>query len=265
MKNISSVCVKKAPHDTQPVLIKAMNTELKVSPAMHPAWEEERERLHRQMLSSVSHDLKTPLASIIGSLEIYQRMKATLDPEKRNMLMETALQEAYRLDVFVTNILDMARLDEGRMVPQRTHIQLKHLIDDCIGKMASRLQEGSVSIQPSGDIDVWVDAGLISRAVQHLLDNAVKYCPPPVEIAIRYGRDNEMAFIAVSDNGLGIPPHREDEIFNKYTRLAKTDYQVAGTGLGLSICRAIARLHDGNITVANRPQGGAEFTLTFQG
>src|SRR3984885_4716957 len=92
-----------------------------------PVLDDERERLHRQMLSSVSHDLKTPLASIIGSLEIYERMRNTLSAEKKQMLVETALQEAYRLDTFVTNILDMARLEEGKLRLQYSRVQLKHL------------------------------------------------------------------------------------------------------------------------------------------
>src|SRR5580704_8023351 len=101
--------------------------------------DEHRERLHRQMLSSVSHDLKTPLASIIGSLEIYERMKDTLAAEKRHMLVETALQEAYRLDTFVTNILDMAKLEEGKLRLQYSTAQLRHMIEDCIAKLSMRL------------------------------------------------------------------------------------------------------------------------------
>ena len=104
----------------------------------------ERELMHRQMMSSVSHDLKTPLASIIGSLEIHDQMKAQLKPEKKQALLDTALQEAYRLDNFITNILDMAKLENGQVRVKKELCDIGELLQACTNQLASRLKDSDV-------------------------------------------------------------------------------------------------------------------------
>ncbi len=101
--------------------------------------DEEREQLHRQMLSSVSHDLKTPLASIIGSLEVYERMKDKLPEEKKTTLIHVALQEAYRLDNFITNILDMARFENHIVKPHYERTEITAIVSDCLLRLNNRL------------------------------------------------------------------------------------------------------------------------------
>src|SRR6202042_3378204 len=113
--------------------------------------ETERKRLHRKILSSVSHDLKTPLASIIGSLEVYDRMNGRLTENQQKSLIEVALQEAYRLDNFITNILDMAKLENGAVKLRHDKILVNSLLEDCITRLGNRLKASEVSVEAPAD------------------------------------------------------------------------------------------------------------------
>jgi two-component system sensor histidine kinase KdpD len=216
------------------------------------------------MLSSVSHDLKTPLASIIGSLEIYERLKDKLPVESQQTLLTTALQEAYRLDNFITNILDMAKLESGLVRVQPHLCDMESTLEDCVIRLGHRLRDSKVTITAlSGKFEINVDSTLLSRAVCLLLDNAVKYGGKNPVIKVEYGKKDDQAFIHVYDSGPGISDSHLTTIFSKYTRFAKQDHQTAGTGLGLAICREIMRLIGGNVEAKNSPAGGAVFELTL--
>jgi K+-sensing histidine kinase KdpD len=235
-------------------------------PSASDSFDQERERIHRQMLSSVSHDLKTPLASIIGSLEVYERMKDKLTPDKQAALIRVALQEAYRLDNFTTNILDMAKLENGAVKPRREPIDIGSTLRNCFLRMATRLQESTVNLEAlSGPVDAVTDPVLLSRVISLVLDNAVKYGGSPPVINVEYGRENdEFGFIRISDNGCGILGSQKEIIFSKYTRFAREDQQNAGTGLGLAIGREIMCLLKGAITVDSTPDiPGSVFTMRF--
>jgi K+-sensing histidine kinase KdpD len=228
------------------------------------AFERERERMHRQMLSSVSHDLKTPLASMIGSLEVYDRMKDRLNEDKKLELVAVALQEAYRLDNFITNILDMGKLDNGMVKPKHEQAELGIVIRDCLMRMSNRLKNVKINVTSSAPIPIVTDPVLLSRAVSLALDNAVKYggVPPVIDIETNLADDN-WATIHIHDNGPGVPPSQMEAVFSKYTRFAKGDQQNAGTGLGLAIGRAIMELLGGTMTAGNHSRGGGYFTLRF--
>lgn len=224
--------------------------------------DKEREKMHRQMLSSVSHDLKTPLASIIGSLEIHEKLKEKLSSEKRETLIHTALQEASRLDSFITNILDMAKLETGLVKPRPETRQLDAVIRDCLTRLGNRLRQSAITVAGlSGPLEIHTDVTLLCRVLGLLLDNAVKYGGTPSVIEMEHGIFKEYCFIRVRDNGKGVPRSQMKLIFSKYTRFTKQDQQTAGTGLGLAICAEIMRLLGGSIEVANHPGGGAVFTL----
>ena len=229
------------------------------------SFNKERELIHRQMMSSVSHDLKTPLASIIGSLEIYDQMKSQLKLEKKQALLDMALQEAYRLDNFISNILDMAKLENKQVKIKAEPCDIGRLLRDCITQLGMHLKNSDVKIHAvSGLLVAPTDATLLQRAIGILLDNAVKYGGTPSVIEIDYGRgDFARNFIKIRDHGPGIPDIRRDDIFCKYTRLVKQDMQNAGTGLGLAICREIMQLLGGSVTVYNHSDSGAVFTLQF--
>ncbi len=224
-----------------------------------------RESLHRSILTSVSHDLKTPLACIIGSLEIFERTKEKLSKEKQNILINTALQEAYRLDSFITNILDMAKLESNSVAIKKELCVMDMMLEDCVIMLGHRLHECKISIKAIPEtFPVTTDAVLLMRAISIILDNAAKYGPPDTAIGIEYEKINGQVVIRIQDNGPGIEPSQLEEIFSKYARFAMEDHKGAGTGLGLPICREIMRLLGGTVTVANIEGGkGALFTLSF--
>ncbi|MGE3624424.1 MAG: sensor histidine kinase [Bdellovibrionales bacterium] len=225
----------------------------------------DREQFHRQILSSVSHDLKTPLASIIGSLEVYERMASRLTPEQQQSLIGVALQEAYRLDNFISNILDMARLENNMVKLREEPVLVGTLIEDCITRLGHRLKGSDIRIDaPARPLKIITDPTLLTRAICLLLDNAVKYGGKPSSIRLGFGPTvNGGSFIQIADNGPGIPEGRIEAVFSKYTRFARGDQQNAGTGLGLAICREIMRLLGGTVRAENTPQGGALFILSF--
>jgi K+-sensing histidine kinase KdpD len=223
----------------------------------------ERESMHRKMLSAVSHDLKTPLASVIGSLEVMERMKDRLSPEKQKELFAVALEEAYRLDAFVTNILDMAKLESGTVKPQRETMECDVIVRQAVARMGRRLSQSTVQVVPADKVSFVTDVVLLSRVLNLLLDNAVKYGGRKPVITITYGRAGGDAYISVADEGDGIPADKIDTIFCKYTRISKQDNQIAGTGLGLAICKEIMKLLGGAIRAGGNPTGkGSAFTLS---
>lgn len=225
----------------------------------------ERERIQRQMFSAISHDLKTPLASIIGSLDIYMHTHDRLAPETRLFLLNTALQQAFRLDSFITNILDMSKLETGMVKPHRQVFDLLLMLQECILNLSPPLRNSGLNLREiSEPITVTSDRLLLHRVVFLLLDNAAKYGGRPCVINISYGADDEgFGYIHIHDNGKGIETARREEIFSKYTRFVKSDRQVAGTGLGLAISREIMHLLNGTVCVNNHKDGGSVFTLYF--
>ncbi len=223
-----------------------------------------RATLHRQMLSAISHDLKTPLATIIGSLEVHRRMGDRLTREKRDILLNSALGEAYRLDNFITNILDMARLEGSMVTPRPERCNIASLINDCIVRLGPKRHRCEITLMPIGDLlHAQIDPMLLGRAIGLLLENAMKHGGKTPVIEVEYGSDGPMFFIRIRDYGPGIPPGKEETIFSKYTRFAHSDRQNAGTGLGLAICRQLMHLLDGTVATENHPEGGALFTLSF--
>ena len=244
-----------------------MITKLKNEHQEHSdSFEQEREKLHRAVLTSVSHDLKTPLTCIIGALEVYERTKEKLTLEKKNTLINTALQEAYRLDSFITNILDMARLESGAVKVKKELCVMDLLLEDCLillGRRLQRMRVISIKAIPA-TFPVTTDPVLLMRAICIVMDNAARYASLHPVIGVEYERIGEQVIIRVQDNGPGIPESKMEEIFSKYARFALQDHKHSGTGLGLPICREIMRLLDGTVTAANRAGGkGAVFTLAF--
>ena len=225
--------------------------------------EEDRAHMHRQMLSSVSHDLKTPLASIIGSLEIFHLLEKSLAEAKKAELLKTALQEAYRLDSIITNILDMAKFEGHMVVLKKEMTDIPAMLNQCIRKVrAQTAPDAEITLSGKEPVEWVIDSTLLCRAVGLVLDNASKYGPKKgLWIDLDYRIQNNALIIDIKDNGPGIPENRREEIFDKYTRLAKQDSSGAGTGLGLAIARHIISLMSGTLTVSNAYEGGAVFSF----
>ncbi|MBY0354735.1 MAG: hypothetical protein K2Q12_03290, partial [Rickettsiales bacterium] len=225
---------------------------------------DEREQLRSMLLSSVSHDLKTPLASIIGSLSVYHSMRDRLPEERLQMLTQTAFEEAQRLDSFITNILDMSRLESGNVTFKKEWVDPIELLLRVRKRMRQRLDGRVVTIQPSIEaIEIEVDVMMTEQVMQNILDNAIKYSPKGSEISISMFTTEQGFCIEVRDRGKGIPEEKHEMVFDKYSRLKMEDSLVAGTGLGLAISKKIIDAQEGSISITNHSEGGAIFALNF--
>lgn len=226
---------------------------------------EERESLRSMLLSSVSHDLKTPLAGIIGALSVHRSFGNKVSAEKRAELLDDALEEAQRLDSFITNILDITRLESGKVQFRPEWHEMYGIVLHVIKRMQHRLKGRKITLMPGCEhIEVCMDGLLGEQIIQNLIDNACKYTPEDTHITISFSvHDGEGFCCEVRDFGDGIPEEKLASIFDKYARIEKEDMQVAGTGLGLSICKAVLEAQGGWITAGNHPQGGAVFTFCY--
>ncbi|MGQ0585084.1 MAG: DUF4118 domain-containing protein [Reyranella sp.] len=225
----------------------------------------ERERMRSAMLTSVSHDLRTPLASIIGSLSSLRSYGARYDAATREELLGTALAEAERLDRFVGNLLDMTRLDAGAIVPKREAVEVGDLVSTTLRRAQPLLKGHAVaSIVPSGMPALSLDFVLAEQVLFNLLDNAAKYALAGGRIEVEAHRAGDRVEIVVRDEGPGIAADQLDRIFHKFHRVQDGDRRLAGTGLGLAIARGFVEVQGGTITARNRAdRSGAEFVVSY--
>jgi two-component system, OmpR family, sensor histidine kinase KdpD len=223
---------------------------------------EATEKLQTALLNSISHDLRTPLVSITGALSSLEEASPALDEEVKHSLIETAREEAERLNRLVGNLLDITRLEAGAMKLHREACDVQELIGSALEQIGSRLKnrEVTVKIPPSLPL-VNLDFVLFCRVLVNIIDNALKYSAPEKPIEIQTKINNLNLEITIADKGEGIPQDDFDRIFDKFYRVQRPD-NVSGTGLGLSICKGIIEAHGGYIKVANRPEGGAIFTVS---
>jgi two-component system sensor histidine kinase KdpD len=223
-----------------------------------------REKLRSALLSSVSHDLKTPLASVIGSLSVYRSMESSLDATQRKTLIATALSEAQRLDGFITNILDMSKIESGQIRFKKEWFTPEMLTQAIEKRMHDKLSSHPIQVRyPTDAADISADMDMTLQACINVIDNAIKYAPNGKEIDLHWYNDGAQLALAVRDYGRGVPEGQYEAIFDKYSRLSRQDTQVAGTGLGLPIARAIMQGQGGSLVAANHPRGGAIFTFYF--
>jgi two-component system sensor histidine kinase KdpD len=223
----------------------------------------ETERMRNLLLSSVSHDLRTPLVAITGALSALQEADGSLTPEMQRSLAATSHEQAVRLNRLVGNLLDMSRLESGGVRVRRELCDIQELIGAAIERTAPLLGDHPIETHLADNLPmVSLDFMLIIQVLTNLLDNAAKYSPPTAPITIsaqQVGMDIE---IAVADRGIGIPEAERERIFDKFHRAEYAD-SVTGTGLGLSISKGLAEAHGGRIVAAARPGGGSVFTVTL--
>ncbi|SKA32646.1 two-component system, OmpR family, sensor histidine kinase KdpD [Enhydrobacter aerosaccus] len=225
----------------------------------------ERERLRSAMLTSVSHDLRTPLASIIGSLSSLRSFRERYDEATRDELLSTALTEAERLDRFVGNLLDMTRLDAGVIVPKREPVEVGDLVSTTLRRAMPLLKDRVVaSSVEAGLPSLSLDFVLAEQALFNILDNAGKYSPAGGRIEISAKRIGGVVEIVVRDEGPGIAEGALDRLFDKFYRADDGDRRRAGTGLGLAIAKGFVEVQGGAVAVRNRTdRTGAEFIVTY--
>ena len=219
------------------------------------------EKLQTALLNSVSHDLRTPLVSIIGVLSSLQGGGIHLDDAAKEKLVKVAWEEAERLNHLITNLLDVSRVEAGaiRILKQASDVQ------DLVGTALEQLGNRTVSRPIQVDIPlnlpfVSVDFGLIVQTLVNIIDNALKYSPANSSIEIKARNIGDEVQIEIADRGFGIPPGDLLQVFDKFYRIDHPG-SVAGTGLGLSICKGIVEAHGGHIVAENRVGGGTIIRL----
>jgi two-component system sensor histidine kinase KdpD len=225
----------------------------------------ETERLRSALLTSISHDLRTPLASILGSITSLRSYGRAYDEGTRDELMATIQDEAERLNRFVGNLLDMTRLESGALEPKRSLIDLADVVGTALQRSAKVLARHHVEIDLPADLPALdLDFVLFEQVMVNLHDNAAKYAPAGSLVMLRARRDGDQVVIEISDEGEGIPPADLERIFDKFYRVHAADRQRAGTGLGLAICRGFVEALGGRIVAANRAdRRGGVLTITL--
>ena len=224
---------------------------------------EESERLSAALFNSISHDMKTPLASILGAVSSLVEDEGLYNDEQKKTLLTSIRKGALRMNRVVNNLLDMARLESGYLHLNMDWCDIQDIIGVTLRENRDILQEHHIKVVIPETISlIKVDYALIEQVLTNLLHNAVKYSPAQSEIQICVAEEQKSIKVSVIDQGIGIEPTDEERIFEKFYRL-QSPGNVSGTGLGLSICRGIIEVHGGKIGARNNPGGGTiiHFTL----
>jgi len=223
------------------------------------------EQLRSSLLSSVSHDLRTPLAAIAGASTSLLETLPAQATEGRRELLQTILDESRRLERLVDNLLDMTRLEAGRVSLNKQWHVLEEIVGSALTRLRRELDRHSVHVDIPADLPlVLVDGVLMEQVFFNLLDNAARYTPPGSRIEIAGRATGKVVEIQIADTGPGLPPGSESRVFEKFFRgETRTVDGRRGAGLGLAICQAIVRSHGGKITAQNRPAAGAEFVVAL--
>ena len=225
----------------------------------------EADKLRVAMLTSLSHDLRTPLASILGAATTLLANLGLYDVEHTRDMLLVVREEAERLDRFVGNLLDMSRLEAGALGTRPQMVDLGDAVAAAVSRLSRRISGHRLKEDLVHDLP-FVDADplLLEQAMVNLLDNAVKYSPAGSEILIRARAQGGRVILTVEDEGPGIPVSELPHIFDKFYRVRKADHGVAGTGLGLSVAKGFVESFGGSLTAGNRgDRAGAVFTLTL--
>lgn len=223
----------------------------------------ESDRLRGALLTSISHDLKTPLASVLGAASTMRDLDVGLNDAQKRDLLATVIDESERLNRFIANLLDMTKLESGAIVPNSARHDIGEIVGSALRRASKILGHHKVSLELSPDLPMLeLDAVLFEQVLFNLLDNAAKYAPPGTTISIRGTRDQGSVSLQILDEGEGIPPAELEGVFDKFYRAQKGDHVRPGTGLGLAISRGFVEAMRGTITAANRTdRSGAVITI----
>jgi len=220
------------------------------------------EKLYQTILNSVSHELKTPLAAIMGLVSALEDEKIASDRKARGAILEELSESAERLSREVTNILDMSRLSSGLLSLKKEWFDVRELVESCVVRLGKRLEGHRLEIAiPEHFPFIHADYMLMEQALGNILSNALNYTQTGSKIELSAKREGDRLLIRVADTGQGIPREYIDRVFDRFFRVPGTP--AGGTGLGLAIAKAVMELHNGAIAARNRPDRGAEFMITL--
>ena len=223
----------------------------------------ETDRLRSALLTSISHDLRTPLAAVLGAAGTLRDLSNALSDGEKADLLATVIDEAERLNRFIANLLDMTKLESGAVVPNTARHDVGEIVGSALRRAGKILSRHTVDLELAAGLPMLdVDAVLLEQVLFNILDNAAKYSSPGTNIRIQSWRDGESVNLRIVDEGDGIPSGDLERIFDKFYRAQKGDQVRAGTGLGLAISRGFVEAMHGTITAENRmDRPGAVFTI----
>jgi two-component system sensor histidine kinase KdpD len=223
----------------------------------------ESDRLRSALLTSISHDLKTPLASVLGAASTMRDLANALSDTEKRDLLATVIDESERLNRFIANLLDMTKLESGAIVPNTALHDLSEIVGSALRRASKILTAHKIELVLAADLPMLqLDAVLFEQVLFNLLDNAAKYSPPDTTISIKSRRERDQVVLEVADEGAGIPPDELESVFDKFYRAQKGDHVRPGTGLGLAISRGFVEAMRGTIAAANRSdRSGAILTI----
>jgi len=225
----------------------------------------EADKLRVAMLTSLSHDLRTPLATILGAATTLAANDGLYDASQTKEMLSTIREEAERLDRFVGNLLDMSRLEAGALGVKPEAVEVRDLVEAAGKRLARRLSGHRIALDLPDDLPLaLVDPLLLEQSIVNLLDNAAKYAPVGSRILVGARAADKKILLTVEDEGPGIPPEALPHIFDKFYRAKAGDRRVAGTGLGLAVARGFVEAFGGSLDAANRTDAsGAVLTITL--
>ncbi len=226
----------------------------------------ESERLRNSLLSAISHDLRTPLTSILGMSSILKDQaegyQSNFNQNQKSMIIGL-FEQTFRMQQLATNLLDMARIQAGKVQLNRQWQMLEEVVGTALSAIRPTLLKHQISVDIPADLPlIQFDAVLIERVICNLLDNACKYTPENSSIIISARKNGQDVWVSVADNGPGLPLGKELQIFDKFTRGEKESSK-PGVGLGLSICQAILEAHNGKIWAKAHLPHGAIFSFSL--
>ncbi|MGC6369520.1 sensor histidine kinase [Pseudomonas sp. K2I15] len=216
----------------------------------------ETEQLRSALLASVSHDLRTPLTSMRGSIDSLLALGEAIPLEDRRELLEGTRDEAERLDRYIQNLLDMTRLGHGALKLARDWVSPGDIVGSSLGRLRAVLAPLQVTTDVPPELPLlYVHAALIEQALVNVLENAARFSPPQGRLKLSAGVQDNQLFFAVADEGPGIPEEERAKIFDMFYTAARGDRGGQGTGLGLAICQGMVGAHGGHISVADGIEG----------
>lgn len=226
----------------------------------------QQDALRRDLVARVSHDLRTPLASMHGYLETLKLKEETLSPEERADYLALVLRQSERLTRRVGELFELAKLDAKESTPQREPLALAELVQDVMQKF--QLQAGERDVELSMELDedlplVYADIALLERVLDNLIDNALAHTPPGGKVRLPVRRDDGRVLVAVADTGEGIPEEHLPRIFDRFYQSGGAQQGDGHAGLGLAIAKRIVELHGSELEVRSRPGEGTVFSFAL--
>ncbi len=229
------------------------------------------ERLRRELIANVSHDLRTPLAIMQGYVETLIMKEDTISKEDRVKHLNTVLSSSKRLSKLVGQLFEYSKLEAKQIQPQKEPFFMSELAQDVLAKYKILAEKRNIqlALDRQGELPmVFADVSLVERVIQNLMDNALKFTPDNGKIALELSETNSGIEVKVSDSGPGIPEDQQAHIFERYFKAKNNEHKSSGAGLGLAIVKKILEIHDSTISVSSRPNQGATFAFflpSYQG